>query len=65
MGAKVRDYPGSTPALSVLPYKPRIPCPAVRAVKTLPHVSVWVHWAAVFLWRRWVRDDGSSHPAEP
>lgn len=33
--------------------------------ETLPHVSVWVRWAAVFLWRRWVRDDGSSHPAEP
>lgn len=30
-----------------------------------PRVSVWVHWAAVFLRRRWVRDDGSSHPAEP
>lgn len=36
-----------------------------RCRKTLPHVCVWVHWAAVFLWRRWVRDDGSSHPAEP
>lgn len=32
--------------------------------KDHPPVSVWVHWAAVFLWRRWVRDDGSSHPAE-
>lgn len=57
-------YPGSTAALSALPWEQQDPLLG-GCRETLPHVSVWVHWAAVFLWRRWVRDDGSSHPAEP
>lgn len=61
-------WPGSTSVWSARSSKWQAPWQAVevhkdhRAPPPRPG-SVWVHWAAVFLRRRWVRDDGSSHPA--
>lgn len=64
----VWGWPGSTSVWSARSSKWQAPWQAVEVHKD--HCappprpgSVWVHWAAVFLRRRWVRDDGSSHPA--